>query len=145
MTRDVLSDPIAEHGRAVVDVPQIEPADDGAAARDEHVVRALARFLLRQRLGMVGGELRVATGKEYRLYFSDPALVAAVRELKGAPLRIVVTVASIEAGAQVPKLAASSAAVDAARERALANPEVQRFQELFPGSAVYQVSNLKES
>ncbi len=96
-------------------------------------------------LTVAGGELRVATSKEYRLYFNDPALVKAVRELTGSPLRINVTVAAVEAGPPVPKLAETSAAVDAARDRALANPEVQRFQESFPGSTVYQVRNLKES
>ena len=34
---------------------------------------------------------------------------------------------------------------DEAAERALAHPEVKRFQELFPESQVRQVRNLKES
>jgi hypothetical protein len=34
---------------------------------------------------------------------------------------------------------------DATAERALGHPEVQRFQELFPGSQVRTVRNLREN
>jgi hypothetical protein len=47
--------------------------------------------------------------------------------------------------AAVAKKAPEPAKTDEASERALAHPEVKRFQELFPESQVRAVRNLKES
>ena len=58
MTSDVLGDPIAEDGRAAIDIPEVEPADDRAAVRDEHEVRVPACLLLCQQFGKPRGELR---------------------------------------------------------------------------------------
>ena len=50
-----------------------------------------------------------------------------------------------QAGGQFPTTMAAPAAQneDEATRRALANPEVQRFQEVFDGK-IYKVRNLKE-
>ena len=89
-----------------------------------------------------GGELRVVTTKEYRLYFNDPALAGAVREVAGSALRLNLTVAAAVEAA--PPVAPPVVREDAARDRALSHPEVRRFQEMFPDSRVYKVRNLKE-
>ncbi|MBZ5584378.1 MAG: DNA polymerase III subunit gamma/tau [Acidobacteriia bacterium] len=104
----------------------------------------LADAVENSRIAVAGGELQIATAKSYKLYFSDPVLSEAVREVFGKPLRLNVTVAEAVDPA-APIAAAPAASEDAARERALANPEVQRFQEVFQGSTVYKVRNLKES
>ncbi|MGD0497740.1 MAG: DNA polymerase III subunit gamma/tau [Bryobacteraceae bacterium] len=92
---------------------------------------------------VAGAELRIATAKEYRLYFGDPAFAAAVREVLGSPLRLIVSVASgLEPAAPVAD--PPPPREDEVRARALANPEVQRFQEAFPGSTIHKVRNLKE-
>jgi DNA polymerase III subunit gamma/tau len=101
------------------------------------------------RLTLAGSELQVAVSRQYKLYFSDPALIAAVKETVGKPVKISVTVVS-DAAAPLPEVRSQaaerpvSASADPARDRALGDPEVKRFQELFPGSSVYQVRNLKE-
>jgi DNA polymerase-3 subunit gamma/tau len=110
-------------------------------------------------LALSGGELRVSAAKQYRLYFNDPAFAAAVREVLGAPVRIAVTAAASEPGGRgpeapalragpalksAPEAAAPSAAAEEVRNRALAHPEVRRFQEMFPGSRIYQIRNLEE-
>ena len=88
-------------------------------------------------------ELAVVTGKTYSLYFRDSGMEAAVREVFGKPLRIKVTI-----GDSAPPAAALRVAVSAEEDqvtnRALAHPEVQRFQEVF-GGEVRKVRNLKES
>jgi hypothetical protein len=93
-------------------------------------------------IAVAGSDLQIAAAKNYRLYFSDPAFASAVRDVFGKPMRLVVTVAAEDR--QTAPIAPPAAAPDEARERALANPEVQRFQEVFPGSTVYKVRNLKE-
>jgi DNA polymerase-3 subunit gamma/tau len=90
-----------------------------------------------------GSELRIATSKNYKIYFGDPAMAAAVSEVFGKPLKLNVTVA--ESGGPAAPLAPPVPHEDEVRERALANPEVQRFQEVFEGSKIYKVRNLKES
>ncbi|HUP02558.1 MAG TPA: DNA polymerase III subunit gamma/tau [Bryobacteraceae bacterium] len=103
----------------------------------------LADAVENSRVEVVAADLRIATSKIYRRYFTDPAMAAAVREVFGKPLRLAVTVEEGAAPASAPL--AAPPRDDETMERALANPEVQRFQEVFPGSSVYKVRNLKES
>jgi DNA polymerase-3 subunit gamma/tau len=94
-------------------------------------------------LTVSGAELAVVAAKSYSLYFKDAAFESAVREVFGKPLRIKVTIG--EAGpppAAIPL--APSAGEDQAAGRALAHPEVRRFQEVF-GGEIRKVRNLKES
>jgi DNA polymerase III subunit gamma/tau len=66
-----------------------------------------------------------------------------VREVFGRPLKPQVTL-SDDMGAALPPSNPDTPIQDDVTERALANPEVRRFQEAFPGSKVYKVRNLKE-
>jgi len=85
---------------------------------------------------------RIATARNYRMYFNDAAMVEAAREVFGKPMRLNVTVADgDDPGAALPPAVPPA---EEARERALANPEVRRFQEVFEGSTIYKVRNLKE-
>ncbi|MCU1235438.1 MAG: polymerase subunit gamma and tau [Candidatus Solibacter sp.] len=94
---------------------------------------------------VVGGELNVSAPKSYGLYFRDKAFDDAVREVFGRPLRLKLTTGDAPAAGPSASLAAppKSDAEDEVTGRALANPEVQRFREVF-GGEVRKVRNLKE-
>ncbi len=83
--------------------------------------------------------------KSYGLYFRDRAFEDAIREVFGRPLRLKFTPGDAAAGGPgagslaVPK----SDGEDEVTGRALSNPEVQRFREIF-GGEVRKVRNLKE-
>jgi DNA polymerase-3 subunit gamma/tau len=93
-----------------------------------------------------GGDLNVAAPKSYALYFRDPAFDAAIREIFGRALRLKVTTGDDAAAGLAPVSPAAPAKIEGEDEvtgRALANPEVQRFREVF-GGEVRKVRNLKE-
>ena len=95
-------------------------------------------------IAISGGDLAITAPKSYGLYFKDKAFEQAVREVFGRPLRLKMTLD--EAAAPPPALTSARPAnneEDDAKERALANPEVQRFREVL-GGEVRRVRNLKE-
>jgi DNA polymerase-3 subunit gamma/tau len=94
-------------------------------------------------IAVSGAELLVAAPKSYGLYFQDRAFEAAVRAVFGKPLRIKVTTGDAPVAAATIRMA-PSAGEDQAAIRALAHPEVRRFQEVF-GGEIRKVRNLKES
>jgi DNA polymerase III subunit gamma/tau len=103
----------------------------------------LADAVENARITVSGSDLQIVAPKSYQLYFKDAAFTNAVREVLGKPLRLSLTAG--ETGEIVAPLTASpSDAEEDARQRALANPEVQRFQEVFQGSRIHKVRNLKE-
>jgi DNA polymerase-3 subunit gamma/tau len=87
------------------------------------------------------GEWRFTTPAEFRMAVQSPEVEAAARQIAGRPVKIVVQVGEVTAAPAAAKPAATEA--DAA-QRALRHPEVKHFQELFPGSTVRTVRNLKE-
>ena len=87
-------------------------------------------------IAISGGELNITAPKSYALYFKDRAFEDAIREVFGRPLRLKFTAG--EAGSAPP-----SDAEDEVTGRALSNPEVQRFREVF-GGEVRKVRNLKD-
>ncbi|MBZ5723633.1 MAG: DNA polymerase III subunit gamma/tau [Acidobacteriia bacterium] len=128
--------------------PKAETARTGSA-RDQ-----LHRYLLEKGLShladavenaavtVAGSDLEVLAAKSYARYFKDRAFDEAVREVFGRPLRLKVTEG--DAGPQPAATASPAGAEDDATSRALANPEVRRFREVF-GGEVRKVRNLKES
>jgi DNA polymerase-3 subunit gamma/tau len=94
-----------------------------------------------------GGELQVFTAKAYSLALKPDDLNKAVRHLGERPLRVRVVVAAPGGETSpepvAPLAVAPAAAEDEATTRALANPEVQRFREVF-GGEIRKVRNLKE-
>ena len=81
--------------------------------------------------------------KMYQLFLKGPEFEAAVRRVAGKAVKITLKVGEVAAvAAPAPRPAAAQ---DEAADRALAHPEVKRFQELFPESQVRAVRNLKES
>jgi DNA polymerase-3 subunit gamma/tau len=71
-------------------------------------------------------------------------LPAVVEQLAEQPLKVTVKVGAVDAKLAIATAAAAPPDEQAVRERALAHPEIQRFQELFPEHQVRQVRNLKD-
>lgn len=90
-------------------------------------------------------ELIFTAPKMFQMYFKAPEFVAAVNQAAGKTMRITVKVgdAATPGSAPIPKAQTKPQGDDETTTRALANPEVQRFKELFPDSQVRAVRNLK--
>lgn len=92
------------------------------------------------------GELQFVTSAAYKLALRPDDLTKALKQISPRPYRIKVTIG--DAGPQAAPLSAAPAKVaaadeDEAKARALSNPEVQRFKEVF-GGEIRKVRNLKE-
>jgi len=92
-----------------------------------------------------GAEIIFAAPKMYQLFLKGPEFEAAVRTVAGRAVRITLKVGEAAASAPALKAPVNTAVKDEASERAMAHPEVKRFQELFPESQVRAVRNLKEN
>jgi len=88
-------------------------------------------------------ELTVTTPKMYAMYLKQAGFEAATLKVLGRAVRITIKIGEPSA-APVASVAAGPQADEAAK-RALANPEVQRFQEMFPDSQVRTVRNLRDN
>ena len=103
-------------------------------------------------------EIVFATPKMYQMFLKQQDLEAAVKRVAGRPVRIIVKVSDVKAGEPAAPASSSAPAAspmrhttpaatipeDEATTRALENPEVQRFREMFPDSHVRTVRNLKD-
>jgi DNA polymerase-3 subunit gamma/tau len=89
------------------------------------------------------GELQFVTPKEFSLAMSTADLQKAAQRVAGKSMRVKVTVGAPRVSAPVTK-AAAPPTEDEVTKRALAHPDVQKFQELFPDAQVRAVRNLKE-
>ncbi len=91
-------------------------------------------------------DLLVTTSKMYSTYLKQPGFEAAVLKTLGRPIRITIKIGEPAVGQAVPPAeSAPKPQTDEAAQRALANPEVQRFQEMFPDSQVRTVRNLSDN
>jgi DNA polymerase III subunit gamma/tau len=166
--RPLPTNPSRDRQGAVTAPPVVAPVSDQPARERLHALlieRGLAHLadaVENSRITVAGAELQIKTAKSYALYFRDAQLAEAVREVFGRPLKLQVTVDD-EVGqpvsppnvgqapegppgrADAPRISpANTPNDDDVTRRALANPEVRRFQEAFPGSKVYKIRNLKE-
>lgn len=93
-----------------------------------------------------GSDLEFTTSKEFSIALKSADLVKTVERLFGRPMRISLKFGEVHAAPSDDKPGASAAASvpNDASERALSNPEVQRFKEIFPDSQIRTVRNLKE-
>jgi DNA polymerase-3 subunit gamma/tau len=85
------------------------------------------------------GELRFVTPEEFGLAMNEKDILKVVQKIAGRPMRI-----KIDLGKPETAAAPLAKPKDDVSERALAHPEVRRFQELFPDAQVRVVRNLKE-
>jgi DNA polymerase-3 subunit gamma/tau len=88
-----------------------------------------------------GSEWRFTTAAEFKMAVKSPEVEAAARQVAGKPVKVVVLVGNVVAPVTTTAKPAND---DEVSQRALEHPEVKRFQELFPGSHVRTVRNLKE-
>ncbi|MBL8176426.1 MAG: DNA polymerase III subunit gamma/tau [Bryobacterales bacterium] len=91
------------------------------------------------------GEVEFVTSKEFKMAVQNKDMQKAVDALMKRATKIKLTISD-----QAPAVAPSQgvdrrAQEDEATTRALSNPEVQRYRDLFPGSEVRAVRNLKET
>ncbi|MGH9558114.1 MAG: DNA polymerase III subunit gamma/tau [Bryobacteraceae bacterium] len=114
-------------------------------ARHMHLADALENSALIES----PNELVFTAPKLYVMYLKEAAFESAVRAVLGKPIKVVVKTGEAPAApiaAQSSALAQPSPRpADEASTRALANPEVQRFQEAFPESHVRKVRDLREN
>jgi DNA polymerase-3 subunit gamma/tau len=90
-----------------------------------------------------GSEIQFITTAEFSLGMDPKELQKAVQHVLGKPAKISVTIGQPEVTA-APLAQCKPATEDEATERALSNPDVQRFREKFPDAHVRTVRNLKE-
>ncbi|MCW5978548.1 MAG: DNA polymerase III subunit gamma/tau [Bryobacteraceae bacterium] len=88
-------------------------------------------------------EIRFVAGREFQLALQSPELQTIAQTLAGHPVRVKVISGENAVNSAAP--ARAGVHDDDAERRALANPDVQRFQRLFPGSQVRAVRNLKDT
>src|SRR5205807_1632536 len=129
---------------------QAEPAPIAAGDPRERLFRLLheqnhahlADAVEHATITITGGDLNVVAPKSYGLYFRDSVFDNAVREVFGRPLRVKFAAGEAAAPSAAPAVADTPAETssrqpapqeDEATGRALANPEVQRFREVFGG------------
>ena len=86
------------------------------------------------------GELLFTTPDEFKLAMNEKDILKVVQKLMGRPMRIKIAFGT-PALSDAPPIKPPQ---DDVSERALAHPEVRRFQETFPDAQVRVVRNLKE-
>ena len=140
--------------------PQALPAQTAAAAPAATVgdfrTRLLATLLEEKKVHLADAvehaevaesqtEITFTAPKIFQMFLKDAALDAIIKRVAGRTVRVTIKVGDVEVptAPAAPRPTANIGG-DAA-DRALSHPEVQRFQELFPGAQVRTVRNLKES
>jgi DNA polymerase-3 subunit gamma/tau len=116
-----------------------------AEAKQAHLADALEHSDVQES----ANEVVFTTPKMYQMYLKSPDLDTAVKRLLGRPVRITIKVGEVQAQPEAapakPASALGGTAGGEAAARALAHPEVQRFQEMFPDSQVRAVRDLRET
>jgi DNA polymerase-3 subunit gamma/tau len=98
------------------------------------------------RVTEAGNELRIVTSKAYLLALRPQDLDQAIRRIAGRPMTVKVTIGEAAPATPIAPPAAAPGAAPAAADassRALENPEVKRFREVF-GGEIRTIRNLKE-
>ncbi len=114
------------------------------AALLEAKLTHLADALEHSELAESPNELVFTTPKMYQLYLKQTEFEGAAKRIAGRPVRVTIKIGEPVRQA-APAAAAPKKSEDEATTRALAHPEVKRFQEVFPGAQVRTVRNLKDN
>ncbi|HLK19587.1 MAG TPA: DNA polymerase III subunit gamma/tau [Bryobacteraceae bacterium] len=141
-------EPGAKQARPESPVPSPQTLAPSSAAWGERLHAALleagmqftADAVEHSEITEVNNELHFATPEEFRLALNEKDILKIVQKVAGRPMRVKTT---FGAGTVTQSLK-PKAALDDVSERALAHPEVRRFQEMFPDAQVRVVRNLKE-
>jgi DNA polymerase-3 subunit gamma/tau len=135
----------ASGGSAVSTAPAAAPASAGEwkAQLLEYLNRAGMTFTAdaveHAAIAESADELQFTAPVEFGMALKSADLAKAIQAVSGRPRKIKVSTGEAAAPSPAPK-----APEDDVSRRALAHPEVQRFQELFPNSQVRQVRDLKD-
>jgi DNA polymerase-3 subunit gamma/tau len=130
--------------------PQAGPAaslkDRVAAALDQMRGAAMSlRAVEQSELREQGGEVEFLAPRSAAMGLRSPDIDKALSQVLGKPVRKKITLVEPAAAPETPlQPAAGPPGDEETLKRALANPEVRKFQELFPGSQVRGVRDLKE-
>jgi DNA polymerase-3 subunit gamma/tau len=89
-------------------------------------------------------ELLFVTPEEFKLSLNEKDILKVVQKVAGRSMRIRITLGAPETAEAAAKVTKVNPPQDDVSERALAHPEVQRFQEMFPDAQVRAVRNLKQ-
>jgi DNA polymerase-3 subunit gamma/tau len=149
-----VSRPVSRRPDIVKPAPQggaaAEPASDLRARLRNTLLEAkranLADAIEHSVVSESANEVVFTVPKMYQIYLKGLEFEAAVKQAAGRAVKITVKVGEV---APQPAPAGPSPAGPAEQDeivaRALAHPEVQKFQELFPGSQVRKVRDLREN
>jgi len=133
--------PVPQETQAGKPVPQAGPWKDRLhSALTELGMQFTADAVEHSQITESNGELLFTTPEEFKLALNEKDILKVVQKVAGRPMRIKVTAGTVDV-AEVPKARPPQ---DDVSERALAHPEVRRFQETFPDAQVRVVRNLKE-
>src|SRR5215468_4843054 len=128
-TRDLLRNPVPEHGRAVFKIVEVEPAEYRAILANEHVEDAGASLLLGQGgvvlLSEVVVELIAAVGDK-------GGEVGAVRQFEGQDHRGMISAQTLQLGHRPTLLSSSGVPVTCPMERQTKDNHGHRGQEPSP-------------
>lgn len=91
-----------------------------------------------------GGTVEFLVSRQHMLSLRGPEVGQCLESLLGRPVKTKVTVSDNVAAPAAAGPELRPAGEEETTRRALDNPEVQRAQELFPGSTVRSVRDLKE-
>ncbi|MEK7409742.1 MAG: DNA polymerase III subunit gamma/tau [Acidobacteriota bacterium] len=139
--------PSAPSGQALAAPPAAASAGDGwkeklHAAAIEMGMTFTADAIGHSSITEAGEELEFVTPKEFALALKGGDLEKLVRKAAGRPRKIKITLA--EPGAVESPAPAPAPQDDEVTSRALAEPAVRRFLDVFPGAEVRGVRNLKQ-
>ncbi len=106
------------------------------AAAVEFGMQTTADAIEHSQIGESGGKLNFVTPDDYRGLMSEKDILRIIQKVAERPMRFEITFGT-------PAAAPLAKPQDDVSERALAHPEVKRFQETFPDAQVRAVRNLK--
>jgi DNA polymerase-3 subunit gamma/tau len=107
------------------------------AAAIEFGMQTTADAIEHSQIAESSGKLNFVTPDDYRLFMNEKDILKVVHKVAARAMRFEITFGTPKASDPVVK------AKDEVSERALAHPEVQRFQQLFPDAQVRTVRDLK--
>jgi DNA polymerase-3 subunit gamma/tau len=135
-----------EEQTATVKPPPTDFKSSLHAALLESGLKMSADAVQHSKVAVEGRDIVFTTAKTFVLGLRDPAVAKSAAILLGGPVKIRVDVDASMAAVSTPDSNAmeENRTGDEISQRALADPGVKRFQELFPGAHVRTVRNLNE-
>ncbi len=141
-----LKPPPAQTAPAAQPAPEASLKDRVVAALEQMRGAALSlRAVMQSEVRQQGGEVEFLAPRSAAMGLRAPDIDKALAQALGRAVKKTITVVESAASPEQPAEASEPRQNDdETLKRALENPEVQKFQELFPGSQVSGVRDLKE-